>query len=149
MIEFARRLLPLLDAPTRRRLAVATGAMLLLAVLEGLALVALVPLLEMLSTPALHTTSSAATALGDLLGDPAPRDVAIALGAIVLTLYVVKSVAAIAILRWTTTFALREEAAMARRVMRSYLAAPYLEHLQRNTSERVRTMTNSLDQRGS
>ncbi|HEX3454131.1 MAG TPA: ABC transporter ATP-binding protein, partial [Gaiellaceae bacterium] len=30
------------------------------------------------------------------------------------------------------------------RVMRSYLAEPYIEHLRRNTTERVRTLTNSL-----
>ena len=146
MIEFYRRLALLLDAETRRRLWVATAAMLFLAVLEGLALLALVPLLEILSAPDLESGSAAVSTVSDLLGDPAPQSVAIVLGAVALSLYLVKSIAAIGILRWTTTFALREETAMSRRLMDLYLHAPYTEHLRRNSAEFVRTLTVSLAQ---
>jgi ABC-type multidrug transport system fused ATPase/permease subunit len=146
MIEFYRQLASLLDTETRRRLGVATAAMVLLAVLEGLALLALVPLLELLSAPDLQSDSAAVSAVSDLLGDPSPETLAIVLGAFALSLYLVKSIAAICILRWTTTFALREEAAMSRRLMGLYLRAPYAVHLQHNSAEFVRTLTVSLAQ---
>jgi ABC-type multidrug transport system fused ATPase/permease subunit len=146
MIEFYRQLASLLDAETRRRLGVATAAMVLLAVLEGLALLALVPLLEILSAPDLQSDSAAVSAVSDLLGDPSPETLAIVLGAVALSLYLVKSIAAIGVLRWTTTFALREETAMSRRLMSLYLRAPYAVHLRRNSAEFVRTLTVSLAQ---
>ena len=146
MIEFYRQLSSLLDTDTRRRLGLATAAMLFLAVLEGLALIALVPLLEILSAPDLESGSAAVSTVSDLLGNPTPETLAIVLGAIALSLYLVKSVAAIVILRWTTTFALRQETEMSRRLMDVYLRAPYTEHLRRNTAEFVRTLTVSLAQ---
>ncbi len=146
MIEFYRQLASVLDTDTRRRLGVATAAMVLLAGLEGLALLALVPLLETLSAPDLQSDSATVSAVSDLLGDPSPETLAIVLGAVALSLYLVKSIAAIGILRWTTTFALREETAMSRRLMGLYLRAPYTVHLQRNSAEFVRTLTVSLAQ---
>jgi ATP-binding cassette, subfamily B, bacterial PglK len=146
MIEFYKLLYPLLDRATKRRLAVATAAMMFLAVLEALALVALVPLLEILSAPDLRSSSSDVQRISDLLGNPEPATLAVALGVFAITLYIVKSVAAIGILRWTTNFALAQEAHMARRLMKAYLDAPYAEHLKVNSAEFVRTMTVSLAQ---
>lgn len=146
MIEFYRQLASLLDRGTRRRLGLATAAMVVLAALEGLALLALVPLLEILSAPDLTSDAVAVTTISDLLGDPEPETLAIVLGAVALSLYLVKSIAAIGILRWTTTFALRQETEMSRRLMDLYLRAPYTEHLKRNTAEFVRTLTVSLAQ---
>ena len=148
MIEFYRQLLPLLDAPTRRRLAFATAAMVGLAVLEGLALVVMVPLLEILSAPDLQSSSANVSAVSDLLGNPSAGDVAVVLGAVTLGIYVVKSVAAMVVLRWTTSFALAEEATTARRLMVAYLRAPYADHLRRNTSEFVRTPKHRVEAQG-
>jgi len=146
MVEFYKLLLPLLDRATKRRLALATAAMMFLAVLEALALIALVPLLEMLSAPDLDSSSGNVQRISDLLGNPEPGTLAAILGVFALTLYVVKSLAAIGILRWTTDFALAQEAHMARRLMKAYLDAPYAEHLKANSAEFVRTMTVSLAQ---
>jgi len=146
VLNFARRLLPLLDRGTRRRLGVAAAAMGLLAVLEGTALLALAPLLEMLAAPDLNADSRSVQIASDLFDNPSPKSLAITLGAIALTLYLVKSIAAMAVLRWTTTFALEEEARMARRLMDAYLRAPYRLHLEHNSAEFVRTLTVSLAQ---
>ena len=146
MILFYRMLAPLLDPVTKRRLWWATAGMILLAVMEGLALLALVPLLQILSAPNLHADSSIVQRMSDLLGNPSPGTLAAILGAFALTLYVVKSLAAIAIMRWTSTFALAQETHMAKRLMGIYLRAPYTVHLRTNTAEFVRTLTVSLPQ---
>lgn len=144
MIEFFRLLYPLLERATRKRLALATAAMLFLAVLEAGALLALVPLLQILTAPNLHSTSNVVSTVSGLFGNPKPLQLAAYLAVVVFGLYLVKSVAAIVIMRWTTTFALTQEATMVRRLMSVYLEAPYREHLQRNSAELVRTLTASF-----
>ena len=146
MLLFFWRLYPLLDRGTKRKLALATSGMLFLAVLEAMALLALVPLLEILTAPNLHSNTQFVSTVSGLVGNPAPLQLAAYLGVVVLGLYVVKSVAALVILRWTTTFALVQEANMVRRLMDAYLRAPYREHLQRNSAEFVRTLTQSSGQ---
>jgi ATP-binding cassette subfamily C protein len=146
VIQFYRLLHGLLDRPTKRRLGLATAAMVMLAVLEGLALLALVPLLQILSAPDLQPDSNVVSRVSDLLGDPSASSLAVTLGVFALTLYLVKAIAAILVMRWTATFALDEEASMARRLMDAYLRAPYTEHLSVNTAEFVRTLTVSLTQ---
>ncbi|HEY6317201.1 MAG TPA: ABC transporter ATP-binding protein [Acidimicrobiia bacterium] len=146
MIEFFRRLYPLLDRPTKQRLALATAAMLFLAVLEAAALVALVPLMQILTAPNLHSSSSFVSTVSGLVGNPQPLQLAAYLGIVVFGIYIVKSVAAIFIMRWTTTFALAQEAKMVHRLMSVYLEAPYRAHLQRNSAEFVRTLTASFQQ---
>jgi ATP-binding cassette, subfamily B, bacterial PglK len=144
MIQFFKRLYPLLDRPTKRRLGVATVAMLFLAVLEALALVALVPLLQILTAPDLKSNVSSVTTVSDLLGNPSPSQLAIYLALFVFAVYIVKSLSAIAIMRWTTTFALVEESNMVYRVMNVYMHARYSVHLERNSSEFIRTLTESF-----
>ena len=144
MIAFYKLLYPLLDKATKQRLVLATAGMVFLAFLEGLALLALVPLLQILSAPNLRSDSGIVSRVSDLLGHPSPSSLAVTLGVFAFTLYLVKSLAAIAIMRWTTTFALAQEAHMARRLMGVYLRAPYTEHLRLNTAEFVRTLTVSL-----
>jgi ATP-binding cassette subfamily C protein len=117
-----------------------------LALLEGAALLALAPLLEMLASPDLQANTRPVEIAGDLFGNPSPEDLAITLAAVALGLYLVKSVAAMVVLRWTTTFALEEEAQMARRLMDAYLRAPYRLHLEHNSAEFARTLTVSLAQ---
>jgi ATP-binding cassette, subfamily B, bacterial PglK len=146
MIEFFKRLYPLLDRATRRRLAVATSGMLFLALLEAAALVALVPLLQILTAPNLRSNSHIVSTVSSLLGHPKPLQLAAYLAIVVFGLYIVKSLSAIAIIRWTTTFALAQEATMVRRLMTVYLRAPYRAHLQRNSAELVRTLTESFTQ---
>ena len=125
MITFFRGLYPLLDPSTKKRLIGASVAMLALAVLEALAFVALVPLMQILTAPNLQSDSSVVSTVSDALGNPSPTQLAAYLGLFVVVVYVVKSVAAIIIMRWTTTFALVQETNMLHRLMRAYLRSPY------------------------
>jgi len=69
--------------------------------LEALALLALVPLLRMLSASDLQSGSRLVGDVRDLLGHPTPTKLAITLAVFALALYVAKSVAAIGVMRWT------------------------------------------------
>ena len=144
MIEFLKHLYPLLDRHTKKRLVVASLAMLFLAVLEAIAFLALIPLMQILTAPNLESNSSAVTTVSNLLGNPPPEQLAITLAAITVGVYVLKNIAAIGVLRWATTFAMAEEMKMLHRLMGTYLTAPYGEHLRRNSSEFVRTLEISL-----
>jgi ATP-binding cassette, subfamily B, bacterial PglK len=144
MITFLRRLYPLLDRATKVRLVIACTAMLFLSLLEALAFVALIPLMQLLTAPNMQTTSSSVTFASDLFGNPSPQDLALMLAVITVGVYIVKSFAAIGIIRWATTFALAEETEMLHRLMGTYLSAPYTQHLERNSDEFVRTLEISL-----
>jgi len=100
VIQFYRLLYGLLDRPTKRRLGLAVAAMVALAVLEGLALLALVPLLQILSAPDLQSDSNVVSTISDFLGNPTPSNLAIVLGVFALSLYLVKAVVAIVVMRF-------------------------------------------------
>jgi ATP-binding cassette, subfamily B, bacterial PglK len=144
MIIFLRRLYPLLDRATKVRLIIACTGMLFLSLLEALAFVALIPLMQLLTAPNMQTTSSSVTFASDFFGNPSPQDLALMLAVITVGVYIVKSFAAIGIIRWATTFALAEETEMLHRLMGTYLSAPYAQHLEHNSDEFVRTLEISL-----
>ena len=146
MIVFFKGLFPLLDRQTKWRVAVATGAMLFLAVLEAAAFIALIPLMQLLTSSNLSADTSAVNAASDFFGNPSSSDLALTLAVIVVGVYIVKSFAAVGVIRWCTTFALAEESVMLHRLMGTYLSAPYSEHLNRNSNEFVRTLEISLPQ---
>ncbi len=144
MIPFFRGLYPLLDRATKVRLVIACAGMLFLSLLEALAFVALIPLMQLLTAPNLQTNSSTVEFASNFFGNPSPEQLALTLAVITVSVYIVKSFAAVGILRWATTFALAEETAMLHRLMSTYLSAPYEEHLGRNSNEFVRTLEISL-----
>ena len=119
----------------------AGGLMMVLAAMEAMALVLIAPLMALLTAPGMRSNSRLVSDLSDLLGNPAPSQLALDLGVATIVLYVVKSVSAVLIIRWAMGFSLNEEAKLVRRLMRSYLHTPYLEHLRINSAERVRTIT--------
>jgi len=144
MITFFKRLFPLLDGATKRRLVIASIAMLFLAVLEAVAFVALIPLMQLLTAPNMETNTSSVTAVSNFFGNPSPTQLATTLAIITVGVYIVKSIAAIFVLRWATTFAMAEETKMLHRLMGTYLSAPYTEHLTHNSNEFKRTLEISL-----
>lgn len=146
MIAFLRRMLPLFEAPTRRRLMLAMTAMLVLAVFEAVALVALAPLMQILTAPGLHPNSRLVNVTSHLLGNPRPIHLALILGLTALAIYVVKDVSAVFVMRWAMGMCFTEEARMVRRLMHLYMHGPYREHLKTNTAEFVRTLTGDVRQ---
>lgn len=144
MIKFIRLVLPLLERSARRRLLLASLAMVFLAALEGVALLALAPLMLILTSPNMQTTSRLVSTLSKHLGNPTPGHLALMLGVATVVLYVVKDVGAILVSRWAITFFLNQEAETVRRLMHLYLRGPYREHLRSNSAELVRTLNLSV-----
>jgi ABC-type multidrug transport system fused ATPase/permease subunit len=137
-------LFPLLDGPTKKRLVGAAFAMFFLAVLEAIAFVALIPLMQILTAPNMNPNTASVDAVSNLFGNPDMSQLAIILAVTTIGVYIVKSIAAVLVLRWATTFALAEETKMLHRLMGTYLSAPYQEHLRRNSNEFKRTLEISL-----
>lgn len=144
MITFFRRALPLLDEGARRRALVVCVLMMFLATMEAAALLLIAPLMSILTSPNLVSTSRFVTYMNDLVGHVKPSALALDLGVATIILYVVKSVASTLTIRWAMSFSLQEEARLVRRLMRSYLRTPYREHLRVNSAERVRTLTAAI-----
>lgn len=144
MIKFLRLVLPLLERSARWRLLLAAGAMLFLAMLEGLALLAIAPLMAILTAPNMVSNSRLVTTISRALGHPTPGHLALWLGTAAVLLYVVKDVLAILVARWAIGFFLVQEAVTVRRLMNLYLHGPYREHLRANSSELVRTLNYSV-----
>ncbi len=144
MIVFIRRVLPLLDRSTRRKLVVATVLLIALAAFESLALLAIAPLLQILTSPGFHPNSRLVTTISKLLGEHRPLRLAETLGLIAVGIYVVKDVAGIVINRWAAKVCFVGEALLVRRLMHLYLHGPYREHVRVNSSEFVRTLTDAV-----
>lgn len=135
MLEFVRRFRPLLDRPTKRRLVVASAGAVVVAGIEALGLVLLVPLVQVITQANTGKIPSSAQWVADLLDRPTPLSVAAVLGGVVFTVFVVKGIASLVYLRWSLRFILDAEVAMSRRLLSAYLYAPYPFHLERNSSE--------------
>jgi ABC-type multidrug transport system fused ATPase/permease subunit len=144
VITFFRRALPLLRPLARRKFYLALVLMLLLAILEAAALVAIAPLMQILTATGMQSNSRLVVDLGNLLGNPTPGRLALDLGIATIVLYFVKSILAILTFRWAMGFSLEEEANLCGKLMRLYLHAPYREHLRTNSSEHIRTLTSAI-----
>jgi ABC-type multidrug transport system fused ATPase/permease subunit len=143
VIDFYRRLWPILSSKTRRRLVAAALMMTVVASLEAVALLLLVPLLQLLTSNDFSATSPAITKFGELFGRQGSALAAV-LAVAALGVYVAKGFGAIAVLRWASRFAMEEEASLVTRLMRLYLGAPLEVHFDTNTAAFQRTINQSL-----
>jgi ABC-type multidrug transport system fused ATPase/permease subunit len=143
VIEFTRRLWPILNTATRRRLVAASLCMAFVALLEGVGLVLLIPLLQLLTSAGFSANTTIVGRVGDALGRQG-SDLAVTLAVLVLVVYVTKGFAAIAVLRWAAGFAMRQEVDLVERLLRLYLGAPLQVHFELNSSEFQRTINQSL-----
>ncbi len=143
MISFLQRTYALLDRPARLRFGLYAIGSIFVACLEAVAVALIVPLSDLLvsngdSLPAVVRTI-------DRFVDVSSKDEAAAvLGVLVVLTFVVKGLAAIALLRWAIGNSLKQEARIARHMFASYLSAPALFHLGRNSAEIQRTFNQSL-----
>jgi len=144
MITFFRRALSLLGPTARRKFVIAGLLMMIQAGMEAAALGAIAPLLSILTSAGLHSSSHLVADLSGFVGNPSVGHLALYLGIFTIGLYLTKDLLAIATFRWAMDFSLQEEVELVGRLTRMYLHAPYREHLQTNSSEHIRTLTSSI-----
>lgn len=144
MITFFRQSLGLLRRRARVRFVLAGLLMMVQAGMEATALVAIAPLLSILTSAGLHSSSHLVGDLSRFLGNPSAGHLALYLGIFTVGLYLLKDLLAIATFRWAMGFSLEEEVHLVGRLSRLYLYAPYRRHLETNSAEHVRTLTASI-----
>lgn len=135
MLAFVRTTRPLLTDTTRRRLALGVVASLVLAALESLGLVLIVPLVELLTGSGDTIPSGPAAYAARVLGTDTETELVAGLAAIIFATFVAKGLLALAYLRWTIGTILTAEVDAAGRLMRAYLSAPYEWHLKNPSSD--------------
>lgn len=134
MRRFASLLAPLLDRRIKRRLLLGAVAAVLVAAVEAVGLLLVVPLVQLLAESAASPRPKSVRWIAAWLPGRTPLGLASVLAAVVFAAFVVKGIASLAYLRWNMTVVLDAEATMSKRLLRAYLYSPYPFHLQRNSS---------------
>jgi ABC-type multidrug transport system fused ATPase/permease subunit len=127
----------------KRRLAGAVAASLALALCEIVALLSVVPLIQLLA----GQDAKSSTLLGllaDLSGTLNTSSLILVTALVMLVAFLVKAIASIWSRWWILGFVYDEEANLSEELLGYYVRAPYSLHLQRNSAELIRTMIESV-----
>jgi ABC-type multidrug transport system fused ATPase/permease subunit len=143
MKPYFTTLFRILSKRGRRNLKIAAVVMLVISVMEGLALLLLSPLLQLLTNGDVTRPTKAIRLLERLTGLEQSALVRVLVISVV-GMYLCKDVIAIIIGRKIARLAAAEEVRVAERLLLGYLHAPYASHLTRNSGELLRTLTGSL-----
>lgn len=134
----------LFSRATRLKLVGALCGLLLIALLEIVALAAVVPLMQVLTGYA--PESDLVAAVQGALGIADPDQLAGVLAALVLGLYLVKALVTLAFRWWLLGMMAAEQIATSTRLFDYYLRAPYKLHLRRTTPDLLSTMNDAVGQ---
>jgi len=139
MLDFFRALRPILDRGVKTRLVLAAFFAIGIAFLDAFGVALVLPLLQTLDGLKTGTIPDSASIIADRIMQPTAETVAIVLGIMVIIAFVSKAMTAVAYMRWSFHFLARAEAALAAKLMRGYLYAPWTFHLERNSAELLHT----------
>jgi ABC-type multidrug transport system fused ATPase/permease subunit len=115
-----------------------------IALLDVLGLGLLLPVLQILLDP--DQTSGLVDALSTLTGITDPDRLALVLGLVAVASFLLRSITAMVHAWWNAGLVERINADVTARLIRSYLAAPYLFHLGRSSAELIRNLRDSVGQ---
>ncbi len=143
ILRTVRRAFALLNAPARRRLLILAAANVLIAGLDMLGILLLVPLLAFLG-PGGAPQEAFVDFADQLLGTDAPERIALALALVATVLFVAKGVAAVSLL-WVQTGVLNvAQVSLSERILRSFVKAPWLVQQSSGTGAIIRTTVGSV-----
>lgn len=135
----------LFSAEARKRLKLSLLGSVMVALLDLAGVVAMVPLLQLLS--GYERDTGALGAIVGVLGDEASdQQVVLVLGSLIVCAFLAKAVATIIFRRWQLGFVAEEEGRTASRLLEGYLNAPYALHLRRNSSDLLRMLGEGTSQ---
>jgi ABC-type multidrug transport system fused ATPase/permease subunit len=129
---------------TRRRVVFAVLGSILVALAEVLGVVALLPLMQILTGS--DTESGLLGRLSDVFGTYSRTGLALIVSSVVFGAFVTKGLMTIAFRWWLLGFVNRQEAETSVAMLERYMTAPYWLHLQRNTASLLRTMSEAVSQ---
>lgn len=139
-----RLLLRLLDRPTRWRLVIAAALSGALALLETVAIVTVLPLVQIATGAPLD--DGATGLVWNLLGKPGRGTFGMVLVGVVVGLFILKDVLAMAFVWWQSGFVMGKRVEMSTRLFQRFLREPLAEFRRRNIGEAIRTMTAAVGQ---
>lgn len=134
----------LFSPETRRRLVLCVVGSVVAAVLETIGVVAVVPLMQLLTGS--PTDSGALGLLNGFFGYPDEQRLAVIIALVVFGAFVLKALFTIVFRWWMVGFLTQQEAETSSALLRRYLSSPYWVHLQRHSQDFGRTMTESVGQ---
>lgn len=123
----------LIDEPTRRRLVISVGLSALLALLDMVGVVAMLPMMQYVTGQPLD--EGAIGLVNRVLGDPAVSTLVGALALLIFGAFIVKDVASLLVRRWQLRFMADQQVKLSTSMLEGYLTAPYWWHLRTNTSD--------------
>ncbi|OFT56233.1 hypothetical protein HMPREF3159_09445 [Brachybacterium sp. HMSC06H03] len=139
-----RLLLRLLDRPTRWRLVIAAALSGALALLETVAIVTVLPLVQIATGAPLD--DGATGMVWNLLGQPGRGTFGMVLVGVVVGLFILKDVLAMAFVWWQSGFVMDKRVEMSTRLFQGFLHEPMAEFRRRNIGEAIRTMNAAVGQ---
>lgn len=139
-----RLLLRLLDRPTRWRLVIAAALSGALALLETVAIVTVLPLVQIATGAPLD--DGAPGMVWNLLGQPGRGTFGMVLVGVVVGLFILKDVLAMAFVWWQSGFVMDKRVEMSTKLFQGFLHEPMAEFRRRNIGEAIRTMNAAVGQ---
>ncbi len=119
-------------------------AMALGALFEAISIGLVVPLIAVLKEPELLFRFSGVGTLFSFLNIHQPRQMLTAVGLGLICIFVIKSVYLVLLCRWQFRYIFATEVRLGRRLLTGYLTVSYTFHLQHNSAELIKTMTDSV-----
>ena len=133
-----------LDRRTKMRLFGAAAVSVLIAFLDTVAIALVLPLVNLATG---SKAESGTTALvSDMLGNPEPQAFTLILTVVVVGLFILKDLAAIAYSWWLAGFKAFNQVRLSSQLLRHFLLTPYTLLAGRSSSEMVRTMSDAVSQ---
>lgn len=132
----------LVDQPTRRRLVLSLAGSIVMAALDMLGVIAMLPLLQFVAGS--DRDSGALGVIRGLAGEPSDETLVVIVAGLVVVAFVGKGLFALVFRRWQLHFMADQEARLATRMLASSLAAPYPVQVKVNTGDKVWLITGAV-----
>ena len=121
-----------------------TSASILIALLDTVAIALVLPLVN--AAVGSGAESGTTAFVSHVLGDPKPAVLALILTVLVVSIFILKDLAAIAYTWWLAGFKAFKHVELSSRLLRMFLASPYTQVSGRSSSEMMRTMSEASAQ---
>jgi ABC-type multidrug transport system fused ATPase/permease subunit len=144
-LKLIRQLWYILTPKERMEAAFLLCAMALGACFETVSIGVIIPFIAVLKQPELIASSHHLQPLLSHLNLNEPRELLLALGIALISLFAIKTGYLIFLYRWLYRYAMRKHVNLSRQLLGGYLSAPYTLHVRRNSADLIRVTTRSVE----
>jgi ABC-type multidrug transport system fused ATPase/permease subunit len=142
LLRLIRRLRLILDKPTQLKFGGAMIASIVLALLDTVAVLLMLPLVDLAT--GVPPTTGLEIGLKHLFGDPPIKHLVIYVALLTISLFIIKDIGALLFNWWQGGFQGRNQVKTSTQIMQGYLASPYTEISRRSSAELLRTMNDAV-----